>query len=158
MPDKVDKELVERFITVVMKLHDVIIKTSGGETGIRDRGGLYNSCYKVLSVSLKHQNDPLYVSAFTYAEFAKRHHFVDGNKRTAHILGKIFLEEGRYHLIPPYNKVVDFIVSIAKDDLNINKIKKWLKKNSSKIKKHETNIDKYLKRSVEKLYSGSNGN
>ncbi|MBI2173047.1 MAG: hypothetical protein HYT73_02425 [Candidatus Aenigmarchaeota archaeon] len=88
-------------------------------------------------------------TAFIYAELSKRHYFVDGDKRTAHIFAKAFLMSEGFHFSIPYKTAVDFIISIAKDDVSINRIKKWLEDNSVKIK--EKDIESYIKKEIENL-------
>lgn len=149
MKQSISKHHVEELVSAISTLHDVIIKESGGENGIRDEGGLYNSCYKILSFSKKDSKNSFLNTAFIYTELAKRHYFVDGDKRTAHIFAKAFLMSEGFHFSIPYKTAVDFIISIAKDDVSINRIKKWLEDNSVKIK--EKDIESYIKKEIENL-------
>lgn len=87
----------------------------------------------MLSFWEKRINDPFLAAAFIYSELAKRHYFVDGNKRTSHVLAKSFLATAGFHFEAPYKTAVSFIVSIAMDDKTISQIRKWLERNSRKI-------------------------
>ena len=150
MENKTEKQFLEEFVKIVVDSHNAVIIESGGESGIRDEGGLYNSCYKIISFSRKHNKSPFLTAAFIYSEFAKRHYFVDGNKRTAHVLAKAFLILEGYHFLTPYKTAVNFIINIAKDNISINKTKKWLEENSIEIDK--TDIKLYIKRTIEELH------
>ena len=79
---KVSKELVDGIYTLVNLLHIQIIEKSGGEQGIRDEGGLFHSLYKVLQKVKTEKIIPSAIAAFAYKEIARKHHFMDGNKRT----------------------------------------------------------------------------
>ena len=41
------KEVLLRLKKAIINVHDAIIKLSGGEGGIRDEGGIYNSTYRL---------------------------------------------------------------------------------------------------------------
>ncbi len=115
----------------IINIHDNIIKISGGERGVREHGGIYNSTYKLLNLQNKNQRDPISIGAFVLNEFAKRHHFIDGNKRTAYVLAKIFMLINKCHLRIEYTEAVKFILKIAKYEspVTIEEIKGWLSDN-----------------------------
>lgn len=141
---KLSKEFVIKMEETIINIQNNIIKRSGGERGIRDEGGIYNSTCKLLSHQFRHKNDPLSIGAFILNEFAKRHHFNDGNKRTAYVLAKIFMLINKCHLKIEFSQAVDFILNIAKYDSNIEfeQIKKWLKENCSLI--DEKDVENYI--------------
>ena len=136
---------VEQTFQVVSKLHEKIINYSGGEKGIRDKGGLYNSVYKILNFQEKHTDDPVSVGAFVYKELARRHHFNDGNKRTAHIFAKVNLFIMGVHFKIEYKEAVLFIIKIAEFESKVtfNEIKEWIKPRLTKIP--EKDMVKYIK-------------
>ena len=119
-----------------------------------------------MSYQESHRDDPMAVGAFVYQELAQRHHFSDGNKRTAHAFAKIMLFLSGYHLKIEYKEAVKFIIEVAKYKSKITpeKIKEWVGKHTLKIRVwkpliiavEEKNVEKYLNenRLITKKYCG----
>ncbi len=107
--------------------------------GIRDEGGLYQSVYKILKSRIKYANDPFSLAAFVYQEIARKHHFVDGNKRTAHVYAKLMLYLSGYVFKLEYKLATLFIMKIAEHNSQVTfqEIKEWAEKNSKKIESYE---------------------
>lgn len=142
---RISKEFVEQYKNQIIKLHDFIINSSGGEKGIRDDGGLYNAACKILNYYLKHYNSKTKVGAFIFEDLAKRHYFMDGNKRTAYGIVKVYLITEGYHLKVDYAEAVSFIIQIARHEnpKTFDEIAQWLKQNIKKIP--SIDIEIYLK-------------
>lgn len=149
---KISKEFIEETNNLISRLHDKIIKFSGGTNGIRDKGGLYHSIHKILLYQEEHSGDAVSIGAFVYEELARRHHFNDGNKRTAHAFAKIMLFLSGYHLKIEYKEAVHFIIEVAKyqSKITFGDIKKWIKKNSIKIEIWKQGIIAVELKSLEK--------
>jgi len=143
---KIKKELVEKTKKSITDLHDLIIKKSGGLENIRNDGGLYLECYKLLHQRFLNKEDVLKVCALTFNNFARNHYFFDGNKRTAYCITKIFLFSKNFHLKTNYKESLPFVIKIAdsKNKININEIQKWIKK-SIEIISEKQDLEKYLK-------------
>ena len=138
----------------IIRLHDAIVKNSGGELGIRDEGGIYNSTHKLLIHQNKNQMKPISIGAFALNEFARRHYFIDGNKRTAYAVAKVFMLINKCHLQINFYDAVKFILEVAKyeSNLDLNCIKEWLKENCIMIEEKE--IQNYLKDMYVKVMLG----
>jgi death on curing protein len=152
------KELILKMKEDIIQIHNAIIKLSGGTNGIREDGGIYNSTYKFLNYQYKHKGDASGLGAFILNEFAKRHYFVDGNKRTAYATAKIFMLVNRCHFQTEYSEAVPFILEVAKDNSKItfDEIKRWLKKDCKIIE--EKDIKGYLKDVLVNLIIGVKNN
>lgn len=85
------------------------------------------------------------IGAFIYNEFAKKPHFWDGNKRTAHVFAKMWLLGMNYHLRLDYKGAIGFVLEIAKHEslLSLEDIRKWLEENCARIEQRD--VDTYLK-------------
>lgn len=59
------------------------------------------------------------------------HPFVDGNKRTAMLVGMTLLEMNGYEIVAARGEVEDFAVDIATRHLGVEEIAEWLRRNSS---------------------------
>lgn len=151
---RVSKGFVLKMEETIINIHDAIIKLSGGEYGIRDEGGIYNSTYKLLRHQDRHRKDPVSLGTFILNEFAKKHHFVDGNKRTAYVVAKIFMLINKCHLQIDYSQAVNFILKIAEynSEIGFENIKRWLKENCDLVE--EKDVEKYLKNVFVNLYVG----
>ncbi len=143
--ERVSKRFVEDYKEEIIKIHSDIIKESGGEAGIRDKGGLHHAAYQILRYITKNKDDPVSIGAKIYDDLAKRHYFVDGNKRTAHCFAKMVLITLDHHLKIRYKQALDFILKIARHNnpAPFNEIKTWIQKNLIKIK--DENLKRYLK-------------
>jgi len=142
--DHVGKDYIEQTLRLLIDIHNEIIEKSGGEKGVRDQGGLYNSICKISNMRFKKHEDPSLVAAFVYAELARRHHFNDGNKRTAHIFAKVMLFLMDFHLKVDYRSATPFIIRIAEHNSKIttSQIKSWIEMNLTSI--DEKDIGKYI--------------
>jgi len=152
---KLSKDFLERNNELIKNLHEVIIKKSGGEQGVRDEGGIYNSIYKIWMYTLKHFESPVKIGAFIFEELAKRHHFVDGNKRTAYCYAKSIMITMKGHLKIRYPQAVDFIIQIARyeNSKTLEEIEEWISKNIVMIPE-KIKIDTYLKNLLYDLQYG----
>lgn len=155
---RASKDLVLKIKETIINVHDAIIKLSGGERGMRDEGGLYNSTYKILNHQDKHKDEPTSLGAFILNEIAKRHYFVDGNKRTAYVISKMFMLINKCHLKTDYNNSIKFILDVAKHEskISFNQIKSWLSKNCSYIE--EKDVETYLNKALVSLVVEVNEN
>jgi len=124
-PGRQDVEDMARTLT---EIHDRVIGESGGLAGTRDAGGVENTARKIAGY-VSGKEDPVTVAAEVYMELARRHHFNDGNKRTAHVMAKtLLLSNGLYLKVGA--EAADFITSIAdpEKDVPMDEIKKWIGK------------------------------
>jgi death-on-curing protein len=138
----------------IINIHNTIIKLSGGEKGIRDEGGIYNSVYKLLNYQYKNQIHPENIGAFALNEFAKKHYFVDGNKRTSYAIAKIFMLVNKCHLKIQYKEAIEFILKVAeyKSKITLEEIKNWIKNNCIQI--DEKILENYLNKTALNLMLG----
>ena len=141
----ITKELIIENLNFLIQLHDRIINETGGEYGIRDHGGLYNSIHRILNYELRHKDKPFSIAAFTLLELGKRHHFFDGNKRTAYAFAKILLITLGYKLNMKYKEATDFITNMVSSGSNIKfkNVEAWISMNTDKIP--EDDMERYLK-------------
>ncbi|MBI5332291.1 MAG: type II toxin-antitoxin system death-on-curing family toxin [Candidatus Aenigmarchaeota archaeon] len=141
---RVSKQFVIKMQETIINIHNTIIKISGGDFGIREEGGIYNSTYKLLQKQETYKRNPIMIGAFILDDFARRHFFVDGNKRTAYVLAKIFMLINKCHLKIDYSEATQFILQIAKfeSQISFDEIKDWLSNNCIHI--NEKDIETYL--------------
>jgi len=155
---KISKDFVLKMSEMIANIHNAIIELSGGVKGIRDEGGIYSSTYQLLNHQTKKRKNPTSVGAFILSEFAKKHHFVDGNKRTAYVVAKVFMLINSCHLRTNYSEAVKFILEIAKYESKITfeEIKKWLDENCKFVE--EKDMENYLNKTLVNLIIEVNKN
>lgn len=114
----------------LLEIHALAIDITGGSAGIRDLGRLESA------IATQTQNvfgEELYPSIADKAAALIRaiiadHPFVDGNKRTAMLIGITFLEINGSSFVAKPGEIEDFAVSIATRHLDIPIISAWLDK------------------------------
>ncbi len=117
----------------LLEIHTIAIDATGGSAGIRDLGRLE------AAIATQTQNvfgEELYSSIADKAAALIRaviadHPFIDGNKRTAMLIGITFLEINGLRFIAKPGEIEDFAVSIATSRLDIPIISAWLNKHLS---------------------------
>ena len=152
------KGVVLKMEKMIVNIHDRIIDMGGGEKGIREEGGIYHATHKLLKHQNKNQRHPIKIGAFALNEFAKRHYFIDGNKRTAYAIAKIFMLINRCHLMIDYRNATSFMLKIAKyeSEITYEEIKKWLNNNCKIIEDEE--VKSYLNKAFVELTLGGEEN
>ena len=76
---------------IALAIHDGQLAEHGGGTGVRDQGALDSALARPLN-RWQYGEDDLAALAAAYAYGAARNHpLVDGNKRTAWVLARLFL-------------------------------------------------------------------
>ncbi len=143
--NKVTKEEIIYFIGKIDETHQKIIALSGGEQGIRDEGGLYFSASSILNYMGRNILMPTKIGAYIFAEFARKHPFMDGNKRTSYVFAKMIMLVSRCYLKVNYKEAVPFIIKVAEYEskVKLEEIKRWFDNNSYVIK--EDDIESYIK-------------
>ena len=57
----------------------------------------------------------------------KNHPFLDGNKRTAHLVAVTFLEANGYELQATEDEQFDLLLKAAAENLSVNDVETWIK-------------------------------
>ncbi|MBR7926825.1 type II toxin-antitoxin system death-on-curing family toxin [Aerococcaceae bacterium zg-ZUI334] len=108
------------------QVHDIVIEVSGGINGIKNIGQLDSVLFHI-------QND-LYYPTFEdklshlIHSLVKFHMFLDGNKRTALLLGAYFMNLNHYtYYIDTYiEDMEDIVVEIAEGSYSKEQLKEYL--------------------------------
>ncbi len=116
----------------LLELHVLVIEKFGGSAGVRDMGrldaALATQTQEVFGEEL-YPTVLLKAAAITRGILAD-HAFVDGNKRTAMLVGLTFIETNGYKFVGHKSSIEDFAVQIAVEHLSVEDIAEWLEKNS----------------------------
>lgn len=119
----------------VVRLHEAILKETGGIRGIRDHGAVESAVARPFS---SFGDFEPYESKFAKAaalihSLIKNHPFVDGNKRTGITAGVLFLWVNGYRLTATQESFEETAMSIAEGKMDLDEITKWLKANVTEV-------------------------
>ncbi|WP_420027809.1 type II toxin-antitoxin system death-on-curing family toxin [Fannyhessea vaginae] len=112
----------------VMKLHQVLIETSGGSLGIRDEGMLDSALKTPLQTFDKRELFPTILDKATRLAFGliKNHPFIDGNKRIGTHAMLIFLALNNIMLSYKDEELIDIIFKVVSDRAGENDLYNWI--------------------------------
>ena len=115
--------------------HADVVKESGGANGLRDEGTLESALQRPFQTF---GGEDLYLTIFEKVaalmeSLIVNHPFVDGNKRTGYVLGRILLLENGFDITADENMRYDFVIAIASGEMHYDEILAWLKQNTLKI-------------------------
>ena len=120
-------------LETVLVIHDLQIREHGGASGIGDLG-LIESAVKKPKYLMAHSSPDIPELAASYAfGLTKNHGFLDGNKRTAYVVSRLFLRlQGWDFVVSPEKRVIVF-ENLGKGDATLKGITRWFKENTQKI-------------------------
>ena len=116
-------------IEEAIQIHALLIQKFGGTTGLRDREALLSALIRPYQLF---EGNELYPSpeekaAALLESIISNHPFLDGNKRLGYVLMKLTLLESKINVMATHDDLYQFIIDIAKGNLNIAKITAWIK-------------------------------
>jgi death-on-curing protein len=133
----VTRRETQDYAKFIVYVHDRIVSLSGEPKGARG-GSITIAAYRILKAQEKHL-DLAYHAAIIYDEIARNHYFIEGNKRTAHVLAKMYLYLHGYSFNLRYPDAVSFIMSVAEGKKQIRDIESWVCHNTERFSMHDTN-------------------
>ena len=93
-------------VSVVLAIHDRQLAEHGGEDGIRDLGMVESALARPLNLASYEDPDAAALAAAYAWGLARNHGFIDGNKRTAWVVARLFLaDNGRNFEFEPLEAV-----------------------------------------------------
>ncbi len=118
----------------VEKIHQILIDIFGGSHGIRDLGSLESALSRPFQ---SFGNEELYPSPILKAaalleSILINHPFIDGNKRTAYTIVRLFLLSNNFDIKASQEEKYNFIVSTASGKKDFDAIADWLISNTEK--------------------------
>jgi len=116
----------------VLLIHEDVIKNSGGSLGVRDINLIHSAVQRVHATAFGIELYPTIwqKAAALFHSLIKNHGLIDGNKRTAIVCLETFLILNEVIQKYPDDKTVeDFVLKVAKDDMEINEIAAWFEAN-----------------------------
>lgn len=115
-------------------IHAELIRAFGGSTGVRDAGLLESALARPRDVfAYAEKALPELAGAYAHA-LAKNHPFVDGNKRVAFVVARIFLGMNGIAFDPPEAEAVVMVEGLASGAVTQAQFASWIEKHCKKAR------------------------
>lgn len=115
-------------LETVLNIHNLIIESTGGSYGLRDKNILESALHSPLATFDGKDLYPNIVKkvAILLLKITINHPFVDGNKRTAFVTALTILASNGYEFNCRQEEIVRFMMEVAKSKSSYEQICQWL--------------------------------
>jgi death-on-curing protein len=114
-------------VEIAMAIHDRQLAEHGGGSGVRDSGMLESALARPIHAWAYGADDPADLAAAYAFGVARNHPFVDGNKRTAWVLARLFLALNGYALRFEASDAVNAMLALAAGELSEAELADWFR-------------------------------
>lgn len=113
---------------LLVRLHEEVLRETGGASGIRDVNLLKSALARPLNRYAYEGVTDLIELAATYAvAISGNHPFVDGNKRAAFMALGLFLDDNGLELTAEGDEATQTMLAVAAGELDIPTLTEWLR-------------------------------
>lgn len=112
---------------VVIALHDRQLAEHGGPSGVRDPRALESALARPVNLAAYEEPDAAALAASYAFGLARNHSFVDGNKRTAWVVARLFLTANGIALNFARDDAVRTMLALASGDLDEDALTSWFR-------------------------------
>ena len=117
-------------LSVVLAIHEQQITEHGGSLGIRDLGMIESALGRPQNLLLYNDPDIFDLAAAYGYGLTQNHGFIDGNKRTAYVVTRLFLVLNGYDIdASAVEKVITF-ERVGKGEIDQAALASWLRSHS----------------------------
>jgi death on curing protein len=113
--------------TDALAIHDRQLAEHGGGTGLRDAGMLKSALGRPVNQWHYGEDDPAALAAAYAFGIARNHPFIDGNKRTAWVLARLFLDLNSHSLAFEPADAISTVLALAAGDLAEDELADWFR-------------------------------
>lgn len=113
-------------------VHDEQLAEHGGGAGIRDRGALQSALARPQNLAAYEKPDAAALAAAYAYGVARNHPFVDGNKRTAWVLARLFLVKNGVRLKYRDADAVIVMLRLAAGEVGEDELAQWFRERAQK--------------------------
>ena len=114
---------------VVLAIHDQQIAEHGGKSDIRDAGLIHRALARPRNLAAHLKPDIFDLAAEYGYGIARNHGFIDGNKRTAYVVTRLFLRLNSHDLTSPAVDRVLVFEKLGKGEIEPPDLAAWLRRN-----------------------------
>ena len=113
--------------SVVFAIHDRQLAEHGGLDGIRDKGVVESALFRPINLVHYGTPDAAELAAAYAFGIAKNHGFVDGNKRTAWVIARLFLADNGHRLEFDPLDAIRTMENVASDRIDEATLADWFR-------------------------------
>ena len=110
---------------LAIALHDRQLAEHGGPGGVRDGGALESALARPLNLAAYGEPDAAALAASYAFGIARNHAFVDGNKRSAWVIARLFLRANAVELAFDKADAIRMMLALASGELSEDAIAAW---------------------------------
>ena len=114
-------------LQVVLAIHDRQLAEHGGADGIRDIGAVESALARPANLAAYGDPDAAELAAAYMFGLAANHGFVDSNKRTAWVTGRVFLADNGFVLDFDAVEAVQVMQGVAAKRITETELALWLR-------------------------------
>jgi death-on-curing protein len=112
---------------VTYAIHDRQLAEHGGRDGLRDQNAVESALARPQNLATYETPDAARLAAAYAFGLARNHGFVDGNKRTAWVIARLFLADNDYRLVFEPADAVRTMQAIAAGALSEIDLAEWFR-------------------------------
>ena len=117
----------------VLALHNRLLALDGGAAGVRSLGLLQSALARPQQLHAYGDDpDAIGMAAAYMVGIVQNHPFVDGNKRTAFVVGVLFLEINGHHFTATEEDATQAVLGLADRTIDEASFLRWLRANVSR--------------------------
>ena len=124
-PDRVEPVWLDA--ADALAIHDRQLAEHGGGVGVRDPGALESALARPVNRWAYGEDDPATLAAAYAYGLARNHPFVDGNKRTAWVLARLFLVLNQHRLSFDPADAIATVLALAAGDMSEEELADWFR-------------------------------
>lgn len=114
-------------LRTALAIHDRQIAEHGGGVGVRDQSLLESALAGPVNKWNYGEKDPAALAAAYAFGVARNHPFIDGNKRTAWVLARLFFAANGYTLKFDQQAAIDTVIALAAGELSEEQQAEWFR-------------------------------
>ena len=114
-------------LEIVYAIHDRQLSEHGGGQGVRDQGAIESALARPLNLAAYGNPDASALAAAYAFGLARNHGFVDGNKRTAWVIARLFLADNDVRLAYDKADAVRLVEGLAAGRIDEEALAAWFR-------------------------------
>ena len=114
-------------IDLALALHDRQLAEHGGPAGVRDAGLLESALARPVHLAAYSDPDAPALAASYAFGIARNHAFIDGNKRTAWVLARLFLKANGVEIAFDKADAIRAMLGLAAGELSEEELAVWFR-------------------------------
>jgi death-on-curing protein len=123
MTDRIEPAWLD--VTDALTIHDRQLAEHGGGSGVRDITLLESALARPINRWAYGDDNPATLAAAYAFGIARNHPFVDGNKRTAWVLARLFLALNGHRLVFDKMDAIQMVLALAAGELGEEQLGAW---------------------------------